>query len=548
MKDPLGEVDASKKKIEEILKDNVEINSSFGQMSKEQMLHLVAVVGKKGSGKTHLLSIIEKIARDEGKTVIRSNFSDDFLSGEQIRSLTGSLKLEDRIAIWRKVWSVSVSISVITHFTARTAEKKKKNIIKDYIGNFYDDGSYDDMVDQYLECFIDDTQIFKEWRPQSPIQVAEYIINKLRNYNSLRNYLERIRIQDMRAEAERLSNYSGGFHIIIDGLDEVAHSDPRSWLPIQLALYRFCFDKRLLRDIGGSLHSVISLRTYVYAFSKKDLHSDRREDGLVHLDMDYETALRFMRKRLLSASGLDFAHSSNLTGDNPLGNWLGFSECHALNRGEMETVERYFLRHTRLAPREIISSFNELANRQNFLFKESRVLSEEEFKGIVASTARVVAVQMIKTASEEAMAHLDGQLKLGMNLSGFELDEFYIQSMVDLLRSVFNSLATEVFERDALISKIKQQLEDRFDVTTESELNKSAETLLSVLWRSELIAYSLSTGGKSDWRFWWSPGERTGVEPPPGADLFGFHSAIIDELGVQSTQLGPIFVREKENE
>ena len=540
---PFGKLDANQRDLDEILQTNVDVRTIIQHKSFDNLLNLAAVIGKKGSGKTHLLLILESEARKLKRQVIKCNMTDAFADRWTLRAIRGDRQLEDQVATWKMIWKVSIAISTITLFSANFAPKKNRKLLLERAASALDRDENPNCVADYFRIFFEQVDYFKVLHHASPIDIASKIIKSNRNEAQLSNFLNSIDYQSMRREAEYLANKAGKVNVIIDSLDEASSSDPREWLPIQLALLDFCFDQGLTRETGRSIQLTVAIRTYIYSFSQKSVQADRKQDNLVFLDAGLDSARKFLRERLRRPSSKKFARAEYLNGENPLANWLGFETCQPKNRDRPEEVDLYLLRHTRFSPRQIIKVFNMLAAEQNDLSGERSEITESKFRKIIGGCAKEVGESMLKTAAEELIAYLEGPLHLyigNSNGSPEEFDSYYLDALVELLNEALARNGSEVVSRLDLKVAITNALTSKFGEQNPATLERCADFAINVLWRSEIIAYGTDTE-KPDWRFCWSDGERVNLSPPKNVNVFGLHSAMIDHLEIEASRNGPIF-------
>ena len=481
------------------------------------------VVGRKGSGKTHILRHIERMSQNAGKDVTFCSIESGFLDAAPI--YRSDHTLEDGVFLWTKLWQLALNAAVFSHFNATsrsTRFRSRRPEIAEVRSKF-------PMIH------------FDTLNPFNPVAALTKIRQRVRNEQSVREALRSTDFDLMEQYLGNLLQDGKSLHFIIDGLDELSWMDPRSWLAIQLGLYQLAFLHSHTRSYLRRVHLTISLRNYVYSHALRHPHSDRigAGSGLVKLIWDQKAAQNFLDERLLRIRDQHFARSDKLIGPRPLASWLGFDTVKPARRKAEEPVEQYLLRHTRCAPRQVISVLNHLCLEQNRAAMTQTVLDPTRFGEIVAIYARSNADLMVKTAAEELLSILNYSTRLPEETARRQnAIEYFLDTVSSRLGRAIAACGNEVCETTTFREALYRELGSVFmDVDRE----RLIEAVEGTLWRSCIFAYPDMKTGRTRWKFAWSEGELGFKNPRFATNRVGLHPTLIDLCDLEVSEDGPVF-------
>lgn len=541
---PFGDLNASERSdIEQTYVDITDVLSSkYVQIN--DLAKAKIIVGRKGSGKTHLLKHIHNISSKNSEVCLYVPLRGDIFAGRGIRVFRGDLSPEKTTVFWSDLWRAAFLIAGISIFYCERLSQKASQAIDKVRGDVYLTSSGDNVQD--FRLMIEETYPQIAWkfkREIDPIVAIEELAKRYTNLTSFTaDFRQRLDLNSLEEDLTRLLHHYGHVHYIIDGMDELAWSDLTGWLDVQRGLFKCAFLLSAVRSTTQYLKTTVSIRNYVYQRSTQDPHGDRTEAHLIKLNWDKLAAEDFLRQRLLASCEGGFAGSDKLKGQRPLAEWLGFQKVQPDTRTEAETVEHYLLRHTRLSPRNIVGVLNRLAAVINQEYEHGRQITPEIFKDTISEMARDVAKRMMITTAEEIVASMPGvEKKLGAKQSHFRTQGDYIINMVaEELEIVISQAGSETMSP----SRFSDFLSDLYELTLKNGEDPEEKTLLcreleGILWRSGLIAYR--DPRSRDWKFSWADGEFGFAKPSLAAAEIGFHSALIDLCGLRVTEDAPIF-------
>lgn len=505
------------------------------------------VVGKKGSGKTHILRYIEEEAK-RYREVIYSALGDNMLPTKLEPQFASGMDRPHARQRWSKFWRVAIALSIVSRFTSYDAVVAVRRVSSDFLvehGYFPEKSKTDDWpltrqtLAQYFEEYFDEEHPFKISklrRERDPGSLVVLMLDGIHSIGKLDAFLDKIDVSGLESDVASLSRSYRPFHVIIDGVDEVSWRQPRMWLDFQVGLFDAVFFFNDAQRNSNLIIVTIAIRNFVFQAAAESPHVDRVKN-LLSLNWSPKSAEAFLNRRLRQIAKGDFVDSEKLTGERPLANWLGFDNIEAIRRKKLERVESYFLRHTRLSPRNIIRLFNVMCRAKNHLSVEGRVFDQEAFRLVVEEIAGDVSALMLRTAAEEIIAFIpeitdrnlsERKTEGVLEWVAKELEYAIASSGSEVLTwSVYQEILLEFGRAVIDVERVEP---DRFKACV--------KTIDDVLWRSNVVAFYGMAGFVPGWIFSWSP--QSDVRPKSGG-LVGFHSAIISKCYLGVSEHGPVF-------
>lgn len=542
---PFGEPNASDRSdIENTYVDVTDVISAK-YISTNDITKAKIVVGRKGSGKTHLLRHIEILSRPKVQLCKYLSLGSDIFSGRGIRAFRGVMSPEETTVFWAELWKAAFLLSVLTIFYNQNPERRAIKAIHACEGDVFFQETPDLLADFRNSIRNNYPQVAWDQaprRPLSPIAMLSEITKRYTNLNSVNeDFRKSLNFDYLEHDVLQLLHNYGQVHYIIDGLDELAWADLTGWLDVQRGLFKCAFLLSAVTKSTQYLKLTVSVRNYVFNRSTQDPHADRTDAHLLKLNWDRNAAERFLNERLYSASGGNFARSELLEGPRPFAKWLGFETKLPSTRGFEESVEQYLLRHTRLSPRNIIDALNKLASDIGQADKQKQDFSPDEFSKSVSTIARDIAKKMLITTAEEVVATIPGAEKLlAARQNDYKVQgEFLINMVADELEAAIAMMEYEVVTREKFGDLLDLICDFSIGSVSDKGKRQTCRDIEGILWRSGLIAYRQ----KSDepWKFSWADGEFGFSRPAIAADEIGFHSSLIDLCGLKVSESAPIF-------
>lgn len=504
------------------------------------------IVGKKGSGKTHLLKHLEIAARSNDTLCEYCPISDDLFKDKGSRALKGNMTAEQSTSFWADFWRLSINIAALSRFACKLPSASARKAIRENRDVLYSIGDHTDEISAFMAMLREEYPEIVQLIPRdpiSPVVAMTEIQRRYRNRQSYEAFRSAIRLDQVESDLAKLLHHHGKIWYFIDGVDEFALQDPLGWIDIQRGLYKAAFLSAEVRKNTQYLRLTVAIRAYVYQLAAQDPQNDRAKSQVLFLNWERGTAEEFMKRRLQAEAGGNFSGSEKLDSENPLESWLGFSTVTPDNRSKGESVVQYLLRHTRLSPRNIVMALNHVAKCKNQYERENRLFNESAFKSVVSDVAKEVGDSMLQTASEEitALAPLIASGVKSRMMRRENLIDYHIAVIGQFIREIVTMVGSEVCDRETFEQAKVLCIMNLFEELDMAAATSLGEELEGVLWRSSVIAYGREDDSQHPWQFAWSERQATPIKPRMSAARIGFHSSLIDLDLVRSSEDGPVF-------
>lgn len=544
---PLGAEDAARRDKSDVYNAFVDVRDLIIQpyQVSEDIEHIRVVVGKKGSGKTHILRYIEEETNKSGRTVIFGALSDNAIPAHLERQFETGTDRPHARSHWSRLWRIVISISILSRFLSdQSAPKVRKAALRflETRGFNFDNENSNDVrnalvghFEQHFSAGID-FKLSNLRDLANPGIILHRILEPINTLARLLQFLDRTDLASLEADIASLVKQDRPVHVIIDGVDEVSWRQPRMWLDFQVGLFDAIFFFHEAQRNTNDIVVTAAIRNFVFVAARESPHVDRIRN-LLSLNWEPRSAKMFLNRRLQQISNLRFVDSEKLNSDQrPLAAWLGFSQVRAKRRLGPEDVETYLLRHTRLSPRNVIRLFNLLCQHKTRFYQSNEVFTEREFKTVVEEVAGEVADLMLKTAAEEIIAFTPDISSVVPSVRS----EGVVNWVATELEETIRDFGKEVLSRDEydyfLETFLRRVLPD--EVCTEKGIHHNIKRTEAILWRSNVIAFLVNEGTDSRWVFSWSPQQRVPAKP----EIVGFHSSLIVRCELEvSEEYGPVF-------
>ncbi len=253
------------------------------------------------------------------------------------------------------------------------------------------------------------------------------------------------------------------------------------------------------------------------------------------------------------------------TQQTPLTAWLGIDRVWNEKRKVAENLESYLLRHTRLIPRDIIILLNLLHAQASGAKAESRDLSQERLRQVVAEAARLFGTEQlaiagnqlaigdmpVEAADDDYVETYTGQHPEGVrgeskDAPGIQFDPSvgrYMYRGLDVYSGDNPVLQAAAAYQGGMIDHLSALIRsigvDRFGPKKFAQAMKTADELfpggraLSVLWQNGLLGYTdgpLATGAP----VFYSATHTDPLDIATDRRGYVLHPCLIDALGIKS--------------
>lgn len=544
MNEPLGDGDANGKR-GSIQKYHIDIRKLLdpNEIGSGRIENSKIIFGGKGAGKTHLLLFILNAVAKE-RQAFYCPITNPRMIGP-VKPFKGKLRAEERIMFWSDMWRIAVNLSILSQFLARPVRIRPLQFFyRNRIA--FDNESIDNKLvhsafREYVAVEYPELDRSAN-HPIDPLEALDYITDRYRtNESAQTKLLHPLNISGLENDLNILLSQTKPMHFLLDGLDEYAFSDPNGWADIQYGLYRAIFQFQKRQNFGQKVFLTAALRNYMYDVIANDPQFDRAASYITKLRWSKEAAHSFLQNSLKSISKLNFARSKKLDAPEPLSNWLGFSHINIPSRGTQEKVEDYFLRHTKMSPRQIVERVNNLVQLQNNKARSGQALEESDFRRIISDGGREYGNALIKTAVEEIAVQVpEIQTTVRRVRENTGTDEPLFSYMAGVLKQLVSELGEEIVDRTLIKERlVKEFVCECLNIKPEDVTDTVAKNVEDVLWRSGVIAYRRRLGDVSSWEYCWETGASSGMFD--AARKVGFHPTLIDTCELQVSPNGPVF-------
>lgn len=548
---PLGEEDAVRR--EDVGAVFVDVRDLIPQtnLHTNDIRAIRVVVGRKGSGKTHMLRYIEE-ATKENREVVFSALSDNTIPARLESQFANIVDRPHARNRWSKFWRIVFSISILSRFTPTNARLAARRAASRFL---IEQGHQPDQVRA------------TEWRPtrlrllahfegyyfpptghfrlanvrdsRDPASLIHTLLENIYNIDTLDAFIDKVDVVGLEADVASLAKTYRPFHLIIDGVDDVSWRQPRTWLDFQVGLFDAVFFFAEAQRSSEQVVVTVAIRNFVFQAAAESPHIDRIRH-LLSLNWTPDSALEFLNRRLHQISSGQFADATKLDSARPLAQWLGFDVVKGLRRVSDEAVESYFLRHTRLSPRNLIRQFNLLCREKNNCQANNREFGVSNFRRVVDRVANEVSELMLKTASEEIIAFVG---EISRSIPSASHVEGVLLWVASNLEEAVRESGCEVMEWGDYQAFVHRFLTSVLPegVSTDPDdksFQRIARLVEDILWRSNIIAFWDERLACPGWTFSWSPREDT---RPRAGGRVGFHSSLIGKCNLGVSEHGPVF-------
>ena len=367
-------------------------------------------------------------------------------------------------------------------------------------------------------------------RPKSISSSLSNIMTNISDHKEFTSFMSNpdwVELRDILAELVRMSP---PISIVIDSIDEDFETAPQAWLACQSGLFRSIFRTlAYFGEISNRVHIVVSLRDIVYSGVMKTEHASRFLDAsfIKSIDWNPSTIRMFLYKKI-EGIFLDYK------GDDIFDDWIGMSKISNNRRVISENIDDYILRHTRMVPRDIVLMGNAISAARD---KRGNI-QPEVFRRVVSDIAKVLAVESMRICTIEALASSSTYIAEMLTDS----DRGFKKSMYDVFSTRFEELFRKLKNEIVSKNELKQGL-IYAKLALDEDYVEGSDTFYrfeNVMWRRGLIAYQTKRHGQLEWVFNWND-TFNGDVIPPGAEILGFHSCLIDLYNLKISPGGPVF-------
>jgi hypothetical protein len=511
---PFGNPDGSRSDIQEVMDGFVTFEGhalAGGLRIRTDDLSRRVIVGAKGSGKTVYLRRLHAAAA-QNESIYADVVQQDLPATSNIVKFCQCFGKQDLTEKWMQLWYCAIMRSLVTHMLH--AKPLVQNL----------------TPDQRTELEAYPSEIVPQRRREVSVysQVSE-IINSLHTAHAFSTFFDHPAWAELASTVNDIIPGMPPIYFFIDSVDEEYASAPMYWLQCQKGLFYRAM--RFLRDqhFGGRLHVIVCVRDHVLASVLRSEHQNRYRDEphITTLGWDYPSAEFFLKEKI-SRLGEEYLLRDPQGGPAEVVHWLGHAFIENQARQMREPILQYFLRHTRLLPRDIVI----LGNRLSACVAAAKGNGQSE---VPQDVVRLCVGEVARSFGNEQLAICANHIaSSGMPADAARMgyDEIYTgdsefaRGLADDLRGVIQAIGKDRFGREEL--RLARELA--------LELFGERSDALSVLWQNRLLGYLEETpSGPRECFF--SEVNCDHFNLPLDKDEYLFHSCMIDSAGIRS--VGP---------
>jgi len=520
-----GDPDGSRADIEDLLSEFVHFEGrrEYGGLATTDDFERTRVlVGGKGAGKSHYLRrLAATMRRDDVYIDSAMVYSDgvqvDAPSTESVVEIANWFGREFLTQWWKLLWRRAIIRSLVSHLVGSSLKDRLSESALQELS-----ASFDALYPSFQ-------------RPLAIYSQLQEILDKYQGRTALISYLRNRAWNDLEALLSEALHDCPPIYLYVDAIDdEFAHA-PMYWLHCQKGLFYTVMS--LVRDhhFGGRLHVVVSIRDLVFSdIVFRSEHASRyRESRHVRSLVWSAEALRYFMHAKIRALDPKFLLFPEERDNDPILAWLGFKRIMNTTRGVEEGLEDYFLRHTRMTPRDVVI----IGNRLSALVDSTRHSGGEKLDPVQVS-------DIINTAAtdfgDEQLRICANQISADMMPANAGTHEFsHLFTSADAYAPAENSRL-----RNFLGAHVCY---DRFDTEWFEEASQEAATIFdgrtdvfTVLWQNGLLGYGEGDPGENRTSFYRLRDGSDEFLVPRGKDYYVLHSCLIDAASIEPVGRLPV--------
>ncbi|MDY7103060.1 MAG: hypothetical protein S0880_17910 [Actinomycetota bacterium] len=212
-------------------------------------------------------------------------------------------------------------------------------------------------------------------------------------------------------------------------------------------------------------------------------------------------------------------------GRRTIQDWLGAEWLHNVERGEIEEITDYLLRHTRLIPRDIVSLGNDLCNEVLVHKRRERAdVPEEAIRRVVSQAACRFGNAQLRQCANQVSADTMPERAADHGYSHvYTTENGYSAGVERDIRDLIRMIGVDRFD-NATLHVLRFCANERFNNATD---------LPSVLWQNGLLGYEDGEGVR-----FYSLSDLGDFTLPDDVESYVFHPIVIDSARIKG--LGPV--------
>ncbi len=508
-------------------------------------LQIRIVVGKKGSGKTFYLRIMEDYTIDRSDIMCFQAIQNRIDPNLVLRFANS---LEDGIisSSWQTLWRRAFFLSLCTHFFSANAH----HVVKEYCEN---SKSINNTVAEYRTQFFNDHEPrFKEFEFNSSLGIfgaASFLANMINDSESFHEIVNTPRWNQLETFIAEFLSRVPTVAYFLDAIDQDFRHAPAAYLDCQKGLY---YAVRELLDVNvfrNKLHIVITIRDLVFSAVCFSEHKSKQfsDSHIRAMNWNEDSASYFFDQKLVQVHKnhgkiyaiKDFFISPN--SQNEISAWLGFDTVENTERNVTESAKNYIVRHTHAMPRELVVICNQVSIEIARSLELKQEFTQTRFKRVVNNISSDFSEELLKVcanfiaSSSVTKQFLFDSFDPKESFETIASDHYY-----NMLIEFIEGIGQDTCSFDDLLQKLAKH---------QSEIQQGAEKtkyhlhrIENVLWQQGLIGFreSLDQGKTTIDHFYTDDIFNTDFFLPANKELYVFHPGLIGLTSIDPSGDRPV--------
>lgn len=346
---PFGDADGSQVEPTHVVSDFVNFSNvrSWGALATSPSDFDARIfVGRKGSGKTIYLRRHASHAAGRKELAACPLENDPPSTAEIQRFVRWSESRPQRLESWRKFWSKAI---IVAHASHLLYDRRHEGAVSE---------PHRSEIATQLDSLLD----------QGPVRVqlgvyaaAKLLLAQSGGRSDIERILHSPRWATLHQAVQDVVPNVAPVLMFLDNIDEHYQVAPNLWIECEIGFFLSLIDLTRSHQFIRSPKIFATIREEVYSAVLRQNEHRTRISGDSHvrlLEWTRESILHFFRQKI---DRLDHEWLSRPDAENDFERWLGATEA-TNGRSELEPMEQYVVRHTRLTPRDVIMIGNNISD------------------------------------------------------------------------------------------------------------------------------------------------------------------------------------------
>ena len=516
---PFGQIEGAYAEIRPIRSGFIEFDGLFSDVAispQEQDIRIL--VGRMGTGKSINLRRLQdhhiQELEDGDRSVYTAGYSQQAataLTTINVRYFSQAFGRNDLTEMWKLLWRRAIFRAAVSHLLNAEAmipytETADIPILRSAHPLLSDQGTPTDIASE-AQMIIESV---RQVHPRA---------QRDRTQHALLSFLQAGDWTRIEHEVLKVLSNCPPMYFYIDAVDDEFRAAPSYWLRSQKGLFYQIYT--MLRDDRWRerLHIIAAVRHHVLS----SVYS--AEGGHKYLNENHHRVLKWTRDAIgyfldRKIADLDGEWLMAPQASTPIARWLGMPSIQNEDRGVVERLDDYLIRHTRATPRDIVQMGNQLS-------QYVRQLKAGGYREADPVRVREIVSGCARDAAQFELNHCGNQINtdLGRNLDDTERyrgeQEFPYNETTANLRHLLVEMRHDRFEWND-VDALRRRGRDAF---ASADLD-----LPTILWQNGLLGYAdrpIEESAQRRCHFYVEPTVGSAVIPE-GRTSYVLHPIVLD--------------------